>query len=129
MASRTWLEPPKTLNRKPYMVVLRFFPDTANPPTFTAQDGKGVASVVRTAQGVFTITLQDSYNRLISAQATIQMAAATDIVPQFGAVSNLASATPVTVVVRTNAVATPTDIAADPANSVFVQLIFDDADS
>ncbi len=129
MAQKTWFEPPKTLSRKPYMLNIRFFPDTANAPTFNAQDAKGVASIARSAQGVFLVTLKDSYKRLLSAQATIQMTTATDLVPQIGDVSNLATATPVTVVVRANAVATPTDIAANANNSIMLSLIFDDADS
>ncbi len=111
------------------MLNIRFFPVSAADPTYSAQDTKGVTSIVLTTTGVWTITLQDSYKRLLSAQATIQMASATDLVPQFGAVSNLGTATPVTVVLRANAVATPTDIAANAANSISVTLIFDDADT
>jgi hypothetical protein len=78
---------------------------------------------------VSLITLQETYKRLLSAQATIQMTTATDLVPQIGDVSNLGTATPVTVIVRANAVATPTDIAANANNSITLTLIFDDADS
>ncbi len=129
MAQRTWLQALFCLNRKVRVLNIRFFPVAAANPTYSAQDTKGVASIVLTATGVWTITLQDSYKRLLSAQATIQMAAATDLVPQVGTVANLATTTPVTVVVRANAVATPTDIAANANNSISVTLIFDDADS
>lgn len=129
MAQRTWFEPPLTLSRKPYMLNIRFFPAGTGAPTYSAQDTKGVASIARSAQGVFLVTLQDTYKRLLSAQATIQMTTATDLVPQIGDVSNLASASPVTVVVRANAVATPTDIASNANNSITMTLIFDDADS
>src|SRR5688572_17114449 len=106
MGQRTFLDGPQCLSRKPQMLNIRFFPVAAANPTYSAQDTKGVSSIVLSATGVWTITLQDTYKRLLSAQATIQMAAATDLVPQIGTVANLATTTPVTVVVRANAGAT-----------------------
>lgn len=131
MAQRTFLTGILgLLNRKPKMLNIRFFPDTANNPTYSAQDTKGVASIVRNGTaGEWLITLSDAYNRLLSAQATIQMATATDLVPQIATVANLATATPVTILVRANAVATPTDIAANANNSISLSLVFDDANS
>lgn len=130
MAQRTYLPGPQVLSRKPKMLNIRFFPAGTSNPTTSAQDIKGVASIVRNGTaGVWLITLQDSYKRLLSAQATIQMTTATDLVPQIGDVANLGTATPVTLIVRANAVATPTDIAANANNSITVTLIFDDADS
>ena len=130
MAQRTYLNGPQGLSRKPKMLNIRFFPAGASNPTTSAQDIKGVASIVRNGTaGVWLITLQDSYKRLLSAQATIQMSTATDLVPQIGDVANLGTATPVTLIVRANAVATPTDIAANANNSISLSLIFDDADS
>jgi hypothetical protein len=105
-----------------------FYPDTANPPTYTAANCKGVASITRSAQGTFLITLSDTYGRLISKQATIQMSSATDLVPQFGDISNVGTSTPPTIVIRANAVATATDIAANANNSISVTLVFDDSD-
>lgn len=129
MAQRTYLPGPQGLARKPKRLDIRFFPAGAADPTYSAQDTKGVASITRSVAGTWLITLQDTYKRLLSAQATIQMNAATDLVPQFGAVSNLATTSAVTLVLRANAVATATDIAANANNSISVSLIFDDADS
>lgn len=129
MSQRTWLPGPTGLNRKPRRLNIRFFPAGASNPTTTAQDIKGVTSITRTGAGTWLITLQDSYKRLVSAQATIQMTTATDLVPQIGDVSNLATANPVTLVVRANAVATATDMAANANNSITLALVFDDADS
>jgi hypothetical protein len=112
------------------MLNIRFFPAGTGNPTTSAQDIKGVASIVRNGTaGVWLITLRDSYKRLLSAQATIQMTTATDLVPQIGDVSNLGTTSPVTLIVRANAGATPTDIAANSNNSVSLTLLFDDADS
>lgn len=125
MASRTF-DNEQVLGKKRYRLDLTFFPQGAGVPTFVAKDNPGLASVARSTNGVYLLTLQDTYRRLISKQASVQMATATDLVPQFGAISNVGSATPVTVVVRVNAGATPTDVAADAANSVSVQLCFSD---
>jgi hypothetical protein len=128
-SAHTWKEPALTLALKPRTLHIRFFPDTASPPTYSAQDTKGVASIVLSTTGVWLITLKDTYKRLLSAHATIQMTTATDLVPQIGDVANLGTATPVTVVVRANAVATPTNIAANANNSISVTLTFDDSDT
>ena len=129
MAQDTFLPGPQGLSRKPKIYNIRFFPDTANAPTTTAQDIKGVASIARSAQGVFLITMKSAHKRLLTAQATVQLSTAADLVAQFGDVSNLGTSTATTVVVRLNAGATPTDMAANANNSVSVTLIFDDADS
>jgi hypothetical protein len=132
MSQRTWpqTQAPPTLARKPRMLNFRFFPAGAGNPTTTAQDVKGVASIVRNGTaGEWLITLQDTYKRLLSAQATIQMATATDLVPQFSTISNVGTTSAVTLLLRANAVATPTDIAANANNSISVTLIFDDGDS
>ena len=125
MASRNW-DSEMVLGKKRYKLDFTFFPAAAGTPTFVAKDNPGLASVAWTSTGVFTLTLQDTYRRLISKQLTLQMNAATDLTAQFGAVSNVGSATPVTVVVRTLAAATPTDIAANANNSISVQLCFSD---
>lgn len=129
MSQATTQEGPRGYSRKPKIINLRFFPAGAGVPTYSAQDTKGVASIVRNNAGEYLITLTDAYNRLISAQATIQMASATDLVPQFATISNLGTATPTTLLLRANAVATPTDIAANANNSISATLIFDDANS
>ena len=116
------------LNLKPQSLRIRFFPAGAGAPTYSAQDTKGVATITRAAAGRFLITLQDTYKRLISASATVQMAAATDLVAQIGTVANVGTTSAVTVIVRLNAAATETDMAADANNSVSVSLDFDDSD-
>lgn len=128
MAGRTF-DQRMVLGKKRYDIDLTFFPDTANPPTVNANQARGVASVVRNSAGVFTITLEDAYLRLVSKNASVQLSSAADLKAQFGDISNLGTTTPVTVVVRLLAVATPTDMAADANNSVSVQLCFSDSDA
>lgn len=118
-----------TLSRKAKVFNIRFFPAGTSDPTTTAVDIKGVTSIARSAQGTWLITMRGHFKRLISAQATIQVTTATDLIPQFGDVTNLGTTTPTTLVLRANAVATATDIAANANNSISVQLVFDDGDS
>lgn len=130
MSQDTFLPGPQGLSRKPKILNFRFFPAGTGNPTTTAQDIKGVSSIVRNGTaGEWLITLKSPYKRLLSAQATIQMASATDLVPQFATIANVGTASAVTLLLRANAAATPTDIAANANNSISVTLIFDDADS
>ena len=107
------------------VVWAKFFPDTANAPTGLV--GSGVASVARTSQGLFTLTLKDgSYSSLLAAFGTIQMASPTDVVAQMGVYTagTNATGTPATITVTALAVATATDIAANANNSISVMLVF-----
>lgn len=92
-----------------------FLPDTANTPTGLV--GKGIASVAHTATGVFTVTLSDKYSGWVSGHTSLQMASATNIASQFGAIDVV---TAKTIVIRTYTPGTNTavDIAADAANRV-----------
>jgi len=76
-------------------------------------------SVARTSAGSFTITLTDPYVAIVAAVATIQMNAATDVVPQWGAIDVV---TAKTLVLNTLAAAVATDIASNANNRVFFTL-------
>lgn len=67
---------------------------------------KGVASIANTAAGTYTITLQDSFPSLVSAQLTYQAATAVDLVPQ---VKSVDVVTTKQIVVVLNTGATPTE--------------------
>ena len=136
MAQRSWLfSALGLLDRKVYDINLTFYPQGNSTTAYTVAagtlvGGKGVASVARTSNaGEWLITLQDPYKKLLSRWGSIQMASATDLVLQFATIANLGTTSAVTVLVRANAVATPTDIAADANNSVSVTLRFSDADT
>lgn len=131
MSQDTFLDTSRTsLSRKLREYHIRFFPAGTGNPTTTAQDIKGVASIVRNGTaGEWLVTMKTPFKRLLSAQATIQMASATDLTPQIATVANLGTTSAVTIIVRALAGATPTDIAANANNSVMLSLFFDDADS
>jgi len=135
MAQRTWLESPKTLDRKVYELNVVFYPQGTSNTAYTVSagtmvGGKGIASVVRNGSaGEWLITLQDSYKRLLKRGGSIQMAAATDLSLQFATIANVGTGSPPTILVRALAGATPTDIAANANNSISISLTFSDADT
>jgi hypothetical protein len=64
----------------------------ASNPVATSILGRGVASVVLSATGVYTVTLQDVYSGLLAANATLQLATSDDkVTSQIGVVSLSAS--------------------------------------
>lgn len=59
----------------------------ASDPVASTITGRGVASVVLTSTGVYTVTLQDVYPSLLSATASVQLASADDkVAANIGAV-------------------------------------------
>jgi hypothetical protein len=79
--------------------------------------------VARTSAGLFTLTFDAKYNDLVDANATCQMAAATDIKAQIGTYTAASK----TLTIRTIAVATETDVAANANNRVNFICIFDNS--
>lgn len=113
-------------------IKLRFFPNGTSTTAMTVAAGTlitdgGVASVTRTATaGKFTIQLSSNYLKLLSAQATAQVAGdTTDLVAQVGTVDLTATAG-TTVIVRLLTGATNTDMSSNANNSVSVTLEFQD---
>lgn len=96
-----------------------FRPNGASAISSANNTGAGF-TVARTGTGEFTITLSDSWVALDCATATIQMASATDLTPQWGAIDVV---TAKTLVLRTQTAATPTDIASNAANRVHFELV------
>lgn len=89
----------------------------------------GVTSVAQTAAGKFTVTLDDSYLKLETVQATFACSGdAVDIYAQAGVTSNLGSATPATVVIKTKTGAVNTNPATTDVDTyISVTLTFEDS--
>ncbi len=88
-------------------------------PTLVAAQSQGVASVSRTSAGLYVITLQDKYSKLMHARFDVTTPSAEDIH------SNLVSesvASAKTVTFRTCAAATPADPASGDSVLVSLQL-------
>ena len=108
----------------PGVVILGFSFATngASDPVATTITGRGVASVVHTSTGVFTITLQDVYPYLLSATASLQLASADDkVAANIGAVDLNAKTIQVRIYDASTAVLA--DVAAATGNRVNVCLV------
>lgn len=79
----------------------------AGAPTLDAVNSKGFKSIVRTAAGQYTVTLEGTWNRLLDVHATIISATAQDSEVQ---VASETVASTKTVVIRTLTAATATDL-------------------
>jgi hypothetical protein len=88
-----------------------------------------VTSVAQTAAGKFTVTLDDSYLKLSAVQATFSCSGdAVDIYAQAGVTSNLGSATPTTLVVKTKTGAVNTNPGTTDVDTyISVTVIFEDS--
>lgn len=96
----------------------------------TLRDPMGmVNNVTRTATaGKFTVTMNDTYYRVIHIDPDIQLAGdTTDLTAQAGTVSNEGTSTPLQFVIRLLTANVNTDMAADPNNSVMVTLEVEDS--
>ena len=108
---------PRAGNPETVLLTGSFAP--AGTGAVTDVKGRGF-TVARTGVGEFTITLRQKYNHLLAAVAGVQLASAADMAPQFGSYDASAK----TLVLRTQAGATPTDIAANANNRVHFTLAF-----
>jgi hypothetical protein len=117
MGARTYQDI-HTIGRNRVLIAGSFAPDTANPPTGIR--GAGIRSVVRSAQGRFTVTLMDVWNQCDSAKVTLQLAAAAARSVQVGTI-NLAARTVVLRVV--DAAGAEQDVAANANNRINFELV------
>jgi len=105
-------------------LAIRFFPDSTTSPSTIYDPNNDIASLVWTSTGLFTVTLRYPVQRVLSATATLQLATVgvvRDV--KIGATStteNTTSDFSFTVSVTNGASAA--DIAADPDNSISVDL-------
>lgn len=102
-------------------VDVSFAPAGTGAPTTVR--GKG-ATVARTGVGTYEITFSNVYDRLASATATMQLASAADIVPQFGTFTAATSSASAKIELRLQAGATPTEVSADANNRVNCSFTF-----
>lgn len=111
-------------------ISVRFFPNAGAQPTFVAADNLYVDTIVRTSQGLYTITLKHSYVRLMVAVAQLQINAALGAgrAVFVGPITNVGTSTPVVAqlffVDAAGAVADPP--AANANNSISMRLVFAD---
>lgn len=99
---------------------------SASFPTAYAQGAEGVFSVVRTGVGLWTVTLQDSYQRLLGLSFFSSLAGGLSTIVQVNentTITNMASGTVPRSVIGV-ALMSATATAADPATNERIQLAF-----
>lgn len=117
MGARTYQDV-STIGRNRVLIAGSFAPDGVNPPTGIR--GAGIESVVRSAQGRFTVTLRDVWSQVDSAKVTIQLAAAAARSVQVGTIALGAR----TVILRVvDAAGAEQDVAADANNRINFELV------
>lgn len=134
MASEKLRQGPKGHAIDPKRANLRIYPNNTGAPTWDAEGG--VASVSRSAAGKFLVTLNESYYKVINAQATVQVGGSdtVDLYPQIGNFNNVyhngalvgTAGQPTTFEVKLKTGTANTDIAAATQTCVFVDVIFED---
>jgi hypothetical protein len=118
MADRVFNEL-KTQGSNYVALAFSFSPQGTGAPALGEGCAAYVTSIVRNSAGNFTITLANKFAALVSAPVMLSMSTATDLKPQWGAIDVVSAKT---LVLNLLAVATPTDMAANAANKVFVTL-------
>lgn len=122
MAGRSFVQLLGALDPGVVVLGISFGPNGSSAIDQTTIRGRGVASVERSAAGVFTVTLSDVYTAVLSATATLQLANSDDkFVSNLGTIDLSAK----TIVIRVYDVsgATFADVAADANNRINLTLV------
>jgi hypothetical protein len=106
------------------MISGSFAPNGTSQPVAASNKGIGW-SVSRTGVGTFVVTLDDSYNEIVEAQATLQLSAPAAQGAQLGPITAPAGATrgAVTIVTANTSTGAAADVAANAANRVHFQIL------
>lgn len=103
------------------LIAGRFFPDTANAPTYAGASKHPGWSVVRTSAGLFTVTFSERFAQLVALEApALQLATGGDQKVEYGAFSIGDATTLPTLQIRVWDIsgAAVADIAANANNSI-----------
>jgi hypothetical protein len=102
-----------------------FAPNGSSAVAATSNRGRGLYSVSRTGAGLFTLTFTDDFQALVAASISVSITGdATDLHPQIGDFTAGTSSARPTLKVRLMTATTPTDLAANANNRVFLKLTF-----
>lgn len=122
MAARSFVQLLGAADPGVVLLGISFGPNGSSAVDQTTIRGRGVASVARTAAGVFTVTLQDVYPSCLSAVSTLQLANSDDkFVANIGTIDLNAK----TIIVRVYDVSSAAfaDVAADANNRINLTLV------
>lgn len=118
MANRFFNNMFYSLEKAPVVLFAKVAIGATGAPTLSAANSKGVASISRTSAGLYVITLQDAYVRLLNCHAVRTLASGLPAAPAFNVVSNTVSSTKTITVQFGGATASgdTTLVATDPSN-------------
>lgn len=120
MANRSWRELSGALDQGIVLIQGSFAPNGASAVSSASNSGAGW-SVAHSATGQFTVTLQDQYVAMVSADASLQLASPDDKMLQFGAI-DVTSAGTIVINVWDISSAGLADIAANAGNRIHFSL-------
>jgi hypothetical protein len=122
MAARSFVQLLGAADPGVVLLGISFGPNGSSAVDQTTIRGRGVASVARTAAGVFTVTLQDVYSSCLSAVSTLQLANSDDkFVANIGTIDLNAK----TIILRVYDISSAAfaDVAADANNRINLTLV------
>lgn len=118
MANRFFNHAFYSLEKAPVVLFAKVAIGSTGAPTLNASQSKGVSSISRTSAGLYVITLQDVYVRLLNCHAVRTLASGLPAAPAYNVVSNTVSTTKTITVQFAGATATADTalVATDPSN-------------
>ncbi len=111
------LAPIRTLVRELIPIVGSFAPNGSSAISGASRKGLGF-TVAYTSTGLYTVTLSDKYADIVAVTHNVALVTAADIKLQTGVVTQSSASAAASVQIRSLAVATLTDIAANAANRI-----------
>lgn len=112
----------KQYSFEPNLVILAGKIDlNASAAVLSTTDVQNAASVTKTGTGEYTITLNDSYTKKLSIQATVESDTDADLVAQIDSSDIQGNSAAKTIVIKTMAAAVPTDASA--AATIYITIL------
>lgn len=119
MANRWFNQFSKTLEKEVCHIFAKVAFGASGAPTLSVANSKGIASIARSAQGTFLITLQDNYWKLLNAKGVFLTSGAGPAAPTISVSNNGVTSGTITVLTQNGGTDT------DPASgeTLFLELV------
>lgn len=128
MASRSF-KPIQTLGTRAVLLAFTIVPNGTSTPTIENDNDKAVASIARTGVGTYTITLRDTYARLVAWHFGVRLNSDVATTVQITGAPDVASARTIDITIQQESAGAfaAADIAANANNRIGVQLYLRDS--
>lgn len=119
MANRWFNQFTKTLEKEVCHIFAKVTFGAAGAPTLSVVNSKGIASIARSAQGTFLITLQDNYYKLLNVKGAFVAGSAGPAAPTISVSNNGVTSGTITVLTQNGGTDT------DPASGeiLFLEIV------